>query len=99
MTRKPLIGGILANLPLLRQAEPSHIAELARQARMIDIRRGDVLCRFQAGDQQLRVRLASDATESIYTAKCPSYNLEPRIPCVVRRAVGIGSHAELGATE
>lgn len=45
MTRKPLIGGILANLPLLRQAEPSHIAELARQARMIDIRRGDVLCR------------------------------------------------------
>ncbi len=50
MTRKPLIGGILANLPLLKQAEPSHIAELARHARMIDVRRGEVVCR--RGDVQ-----------------------------------------------
>lgn len=45
MTRKPLIGGILANLPLLKHAEASHIADLARHARMIDVRRGDVVCR------------------------------------------------------
>ncbi len=43
--RKPLISGILANLPLLRQAEPAHIAELARHARMQDVRRGEIVCR------------------------------------------------------
>lgn len=50
--------------------------------------RRDVLCRFQSGEKQLRVRLAADTPEMIYSAKCPGYSLEPRIPCLVRRAVG-----------
>lgn len=43
--REPLIGGILANLPLLRQAAPAHVAELARSSRMQTVRRGEVVCR------------------------------------------------------
>jgi len=43
--REPLIGGILANLPLLRNTAPAHIAELARSARMQSVRRGETVCR------------------------------------------------------
>lgn len=43
--REPLIGGILANLPLLRHAAPAHVAELARSARMHTVRRGETVCR------------------------------------------------------
>jgi hypothetical protein len=34
------------------------------------------------------VRLAADAPEKFFTAKCPGYSLEPRIPCLVRRTTG-----------
>jgi hypothetical protein len=49
-----------------------------------------VAARFSAGSKTLRVWLLSppDAAESLYSARCPGYALEPRIPCLIRRVSG-----------
>ena len=61
-----------------------HLTEVARGP-LVD---RDLLCRFQAGANQLRVWLAADSPQNTFTAKCPGYNLEPRLPCLLRRATG-----------
>ena len=45
---------------------------------------------FSAGSKTLRVWLLSppDAAESLYSARCPGYALEPRIACLIRRVSG-----------
>lgn len=48
----------------------------------------DACCRFTAGPAELKVWLSANAPEEFFTAKSPGYNLEPRIPCLVRRAQG-----------
>jgi CRP-like cAMP-binding protein len=39
-----LLQGVIANLPLFRQASRQHVAELARQARTQHVRRGATVC-------------------------------------------------------
>lgn len=43
-----LLGGVVANLPLFRQATPQHLSELARHARAQHVRRGTPI--YRRGD-------------------------------------------------
>ncbi|MGE0607953.1 MAG: heparinase II/III family protein [Pirellulales bacterium] len=50
--------------------------------------RTDPRCDITAGPHKLRVWLAASSPETIFSAQCPGYNLEPKIPCMIRRTKG-----------
>jgi hypothetical protein len=75
------------NAPLGTTDGYEHLSDLLRwtPAAGAPTANGTHLATFTARQKQLRVWLLAAPDESLISAKCFGYNLEPRIPCLVRR--------------
>ncbi len=75
---------VAAEQPLGAGDGYEHLSDIRRWTRPAATRSAD----SKPGTNQLRVRLAANVPETVFTAKCPGYSLEPRIPGLLRRATG-----------
>lgn len=83
------------NDPLGKQDGYEHLSDILQWNFSSNVSASGKTATLTAGSQQLHVWLVSNTDEEIYSAKCPGYSLEPRIPCLVRRVAG--ANARFGA--